>query len=86
MWDQCGTDLVHKETRHIETWGTCYEELSTAKLALQADDHAILALDKEGGGKTLWMRDSQRDLLIPRLNKHKGCYGLWPINRLNEGR
>lgn len=76
---------IHKETRGANEWPGCFDTLAAARAVWEThtESKAILELDKEGGGKAIWMRDSQRDLLIPRLSLWKGCYGLWPISKLN---
>lgn len=85
----CGSDarlasIVHKESVGVHTWGgTCYTTLVAAKKAWNAGETVLLALDKTGACNAIWMSDAQRPLLLPRLERWKGCYGLWPIRKLN---
>lgn len=81
-----GKKIVHRETRNMQNWAGCYDQLQQAKAALdeqKREDAFILSLTSEGGGECVWLRDDQRKLLCERLNVWKGCYGGWTLRRLN---
>lgn len=79
------SSVVHRETVGVHTWGgSCYASLQGAKERWsEKSTLVILALSDEGACTAVWMADSQRDTLVPRINKWKGCYGTWPIRKLN---
>lgn len=82
-----GRETVHRETRGMDQWAGCYEKLDQAKAAAAEqgrEDVAILGLTDEGGVSHVWLRESQRELWVERLKVFKGCYGAWPIRKLND--
>lgn len=81
-----GHSVVHRETRDLHLDPRCIPSLVEAKTWLQAldgDGVVILELTPEGGGSHIWMREEQKELLVPRLDRYKGCYGGWPIRTLS---
>lgn len=83
-----GNRVIHKETKGMLHYLPCQNLLDDAidllRRFVSRRDYCILGLTEDGGGKELWMTDEQRELIEPRLNKWRGCYGGWPIRRLNS--
>lgn len=79
--------VVHKESVAIHAWGnTCYSQLHVAKKHWPGPDSTSVILhlnDKTGACTAIWMGDAQRETLMPRLKRWAGCYGAWPIKKLN---
>ena len=76
--------VVHRETRELTENPACIPTLAKAKAGWKGpdSDQAILSLTREGGGLELWMADEQKERLMARVNKWRGCYGAWPIRRI----
>lgn len=82
--DASWSHVIHKESVKLpEKYTSCVSTLNEAK-QLRDGDAIILQLDADGGVEATWMTDEQKERLVPLLNKWKGCYGLWPVRRLNE--
>lgn len=76
--------VIHRETRlpfYISADAEGFHSLDDAKAARQGDE-AILQIDDEGAGEALWVVDEHRVVTCERVAKWKGCYGAWPVKRL----
>jgi hypothetical protein len=76
--------VVHRESTQIqERTPTFTFQGARACWDGQNSDQVILALDENGSACEVWMAEEQKERLVRRLNKWKGCYGGWPIRTLN---
>lgn len=75
--------VVHRETLGLHQSFVCSPTLDDVKPTLVDPAQCVLELREDGGGAAIWMRDDQRELLEPRLNIWRTCYGGWPHRRMN---
>jgi hypothetical protein len=79
------TGMVHRETRNLHEVTTCCRALADAKSLMGGrNDEVLLELTSDGGGRAVWCKRDQVELIQARLSKWKGCYGTWPILILGE--
>lgn len=82
--------MVHRETLSLHTSGeSCYATLDAAKAnylqvkPYPAEEKLIIKLRKDGGVDSLWVVDKDRQEVQARLRIWSGCYGAWPLRKLN---
>lgn len=82
----CGISkrMVHRESRNMQEWGSCWPTLGEAKLLVTGDDQFVLELDNKGAGRICWLYEDTIERLSPRFDFWKGCYGKWPIRPMNR--
>lgn len=81
-------NMIHKETRRINTHNLVLDSLSAAKrMLLYTDDSSVslvMHLTDEGGVESMWVRKEHHDEVKQRLRIWSGCYGSWPLHILSE--
>lgn len=82
--------MVHRETLSLHTSGeSCYATMEAAKanyLQVKPFDtleKLLLKLRKDGGVESIWTTEEHMESVKKLLRIWSGCYGAWPVKKLN---
>jgi hypothetical protein len=77
--------MVHRETRDMHLGPGCKRTLEEARNKVaKTGNGLVVQLSPAGRGEAVWMHKDQEKLIVPRMKKWKGCYGLWPVSFFSE--
>jgi ribosomal protein S16 len=76
-------NVVHRETRFTEDLGF-FRPFREACALAREQERVVLGVDKAGRVCEVWTTDEVRPLAEQAINKWRGCYGKWPLKRLNS--
>jgi hypothetical protein len=83
----CRSNIIHKTTVDLDKIDgiRVFNQLDSAKDEWSGPEsnEAILSLNDLGGGENIWLAERQADRLTTRLKIWSGCYGGWPVRKLN---
>lgn len=83
----CSSRVVHKTTVNLDRQDSirCFARLEMAKAVFdpESDSAAILQLNEEGQGETIWAAPERSETLGERLKIWSSCYGGWKVRNLN---
>lgn len=81
--------LVHRDTRNIQDDFVCVDSITDAKERLKiqysnGDCRGIVQLTRQGGVERIFAYKEDIPTWTERLKYFKGCYGTWPLARMNH--
>jgi len=87
-WDsRSGRKIVHKQTIDLDKNDhiRCFARLDMAKEALRDEESEsfILGLNDEGAAESIYCAPELEPTVKNRLKIWSGCYGSWPVRKLN---